>query len=329
MSTAVEELFSIFDTSSILLRKELDVTYLEALIETGDNLFEGAILQNGLHTSTSERLQKVYDTFQNYKSEDIRKGFQLCLLKGMKEGIQANHEMTPDAVGIFLSYLFSRFLEGKKQISILDPAAGTANLLTTIFNTMEKETTVNGYAVEIDDILVRLAYVNANLQRHHMEFFHQDGLAPLYIDPVDAVVCDMPVGYYPNEESAKNFSLRAESGMSFSHHLFIEQGMKYAKEGGYLFFLIPNALFESEQAKKLHIFLQETCYVQGVLQLPVSMFANEKHAKSIFILQKKGASIQPPKQAMLVELPKFTNRHAMENIMAQITRWFQDNKQTK
>lgn len=331
MSTAVETLFSIFDTSSILLRKELDVTYLEALIETGDNLFEGAILQHGLHTSTSERLQTEYNTYQDssYMSEDIRKAFQLCLLKGMKEGIQAHHEMTPDAVGLFISYLFSRFFEGKKQISILDPAAGTANLLTTIFNTRDQDTAVSGYAVEVDEVLLRLAYVNANLQKHAIEFFNQDGLAPLYIDPVDAVVCDLPIGYYPNEDRAKEFSLRAENGMSFSHHLFMEQSMKYTKEGGYLFFLIPNSLFESEQAQKLHTFLQETCYVQGVMKLPVSMFANEKQAKSIFILQKKGDYVNPPKQAMLAELPKFTNRTGMEQIMAQITAWFQDNKQAK
>lgn len=43
VSQTVETLFSIFDSSAVVLRKELDVTYLEALVETGDNLFEGAI----------------------------------------------------------------------------------------------------------------------------------------------------------------------------------------------------------------------------------------------------------------------------------------------
>ena len=48
VSQTVETLFSIFDSSAVVLRKELDVTYLEALVETGDNLFEGAILQEEL-----------------------------------------------------------------------------------------------------------------------------------------------------------------------------------------------------------------------------------------------------------------------------------------
>ena len=73
----------------------------------------------------------------------------------------------------------------------------------------------------------------------------------------------------------------------YAHHLFIEQSVKHTKEGGYLFFLVPNFIFESDQAPKLHAFIKETCFIQGLLQLPVSMFKNEKNAKSIFVLQRK------------------------------------------
>ncbi|MFX3625394.1 MAG: class I SAM-dependent methyltransferase [Ectobacillus sp.] len=328
MGSKVEKLFSIFDSSALILRKELDITYLEALIETGDNLFEGKILQEKLTHSGTERLNREYGKFQEeqYKGEEIRKAFQLSILKGMKEGIQANHEMTPDAVGLFLSYLFNKFFEGKQEIAVLDPAVGTGNLLTTIFNHRAGGTVMNGYGVEVDELLLRLAFVNANLQKHSIEFFYQDALAPLYIDPVDSVVCDLPVGYYPNDKHAQHYVLKAESGMSYAHHLFIEQSIKHTKEGGYVFLLIPNFLFESDQAKQLHTFLKERCYIQGLLQLPVSMFKNEKNAKSIFVLQKKGENATAPKQAMLVELPKFSNMQAMEHIISQITAWFEENK---
>ncbi|MFD3445312.1 class I SAM-dependent methyltransferase [Microbacteriaceae bacterium 4G12] len=328
MSSVVETLFSIFDSSAIILRKERDITYLEALIETGDNLFEGTILQEGLFQSTIDRLNNEYEKFaeENYTSEDIRKAFQLCILKGMKEGIQANHEMTPDAVGLFLSYLFHKFTEGKKELSVLDPAVGTGNLLTTIFNQRPDDKQMNGFAVEVDDVLVKLACVNANLQKHSMEFFNQDGLAPLYIDPVDTVVSDLPIGYYPHEERANAYTLKADHEMSYAHHLLIEQGVKHTKEGGYLFFLIPNFLFESEQAPKLHAFLKEHCYIQGLLQLPVSMFKNEKNAKSIFVIQKKGLDVTAPKQVMLAELPKFSNMQAMEKMIIQLNNWFVENK---
>ncbi|MEW4214255.1 class I SAM-dependent methyltransferase [Bacillus thuringiensis] len=328
MSQTVETLFSIFDSSAVVLRKELDVTYLEALVETGDNLFEGAILQEELSESAIERLNREYSTFneETYKGEEIRKAFQLTILKGMKEGVQANHEMTPDAVGMFMSYLFHKFMQGQNEITVLDPAIGTGNLMTTVFNSAKEGLTMSGFGVEVDEVLIKLALVNANLQKHAIEFFHQDGLAPLYIDPVDAVVSDLPVGYYPNEIGASEYKLKADEGMSYAHHLFIEQSVKHTKEGGYLFFLVPNFIFESDQAPKLHAFIKETCFIQGLLQLPVSMFKNEKNAKSIFVLQKKGANVTMPKQALLVELPKFSNMKAMEDIMDQLNTWFATHK---
>ncbi|AEW57773.1 class I SAM-dependent methyltransferase [Bacillus anthracis] len=324
MSQTVETLFSIFDSSAVVLRKELDVTYLEALVETGDNLFEGAILQEELSESAIERLNREYSTFneETYKGEEIRKAFQLAILKGMKEGVQANHEMTPDAVGMFMSYLFHKFMQGQNEITVLDPAIGTGNLMTTVFNSAKEGLAMSGFGVEVDEVLIKLALVNANLQKHAIEFFHQDGLAPLYIDPVDAVISDLPIGYYPNEIGASEYKLKADEGMSYAHHLFIEQSVKHTKEGGYLFFLVPNFIFESDQAPKLHAFIKETCFIQGLLQLPVSMFKNEKNAKSIFVLQKKGASVTMPKQALLVELPKFSNMKAMEDIMDQLNTWF-------
>ncbi|AYF08622.1 MULTISPECIES: class I SAM-dependent methyltransferase [Bacillus] len=328
MSQTVETLFSIFDSSAVVLRKELDVTYLEALVETGDNLFEGAILQEELSESAIERLNREYSTFneETYKGEEIRKAFQLAILKGMKEGVQANHEMTPDAVGMFMSYLFHKFMQGQNEITVLDPAIGTGNLMTTVFNSAKEGLAMSGFGVEVDEVLIKLALVNANLQKHAIEFFHQDGLAPLYIDPVDAVVSDLPIGYYPNEIGASEYKLKADEGMSYAHHLFIEQSVKHTKEGGYLFFLVPNFIFESDQAPKLHAFIKETCFIQGLLQLPVSMFKNEKNAKSIFVLQKKGPSVTMPKQALLVELPKFSNMKAMENIMDQLNTWFATHK---
>lgn len=328
VSQTVETLFSIFDSSAVVLRKELDVTYLEALVETGDNLFEGAILQEELSESAIERLNREYSTFneETYKGEEIRKAFQLAILKGMKEGVQANHEMTPDAVGMFMSYLFHKFMQGQDEITVLDPAIGTGNLMTTVFNSAKEGLAMSGFGVEVDEVLIKLALVNANLQKHAIEFFHQDGLAPLYIDPVDVVISDLPIGYYPNEIGASEYKLKADEGMSYAHHLFIEQSVKHTKEGGYLFFLVPNFIFESDQAPKLHAFIKETCFIQGLLQLPVSMFKNEKNAKSIFVLQKKGPSVTMPKQALLVELPKFSNMKAMENIMDQLNTWFATHK---
>ena len=327
VSQTVETLFSIFDSSAVVLRKELDVTYLEALVETGDNLFEGAILQEELSESAIERLNREYSTFneETYKGEEIRKAFQLAILKGMKEGVQANHEMTPDAVGMFMSYLFHKFMQGQNEITVLDPAIGTGNLMTTVFNSAKEGLTMSGFGVEVDEVLIKLALVNANLQKHAIEFFHQDGLAPLYIDPVDAVVSDLPVGYYPNEIGASEYKLKADEGMSYAHHLFIEQSVKHTKEGGYLFFLVPNFILKVTRHQNYMHLLKKHALFKGYYSFLFPCLKRGK-CKSIFVLQKKGANVTMPKQALLVELPKFSNMKAMEDIMDQLNAWFATHK---
>ncbi len=129
-----------------------------------------------------------------------------------------------------------RFVGTEKPYTLFDPACGTANLLFAVLNQQEvlKES-IKLYGSEVDPTLIRLAYINANLQEKEVEFFHQDSLKPILLEPVDVVVSDLPVGYYPDDETAQGYELKAEQDHSYSHHLFIEQSIKYTKEGGYLF----------------------------------------------------------------------------------------------
>ncbi|MBU8919561.1 class I SAM-dependent methyltransferase [Bacillus sp. FJAT-29953] len=323
--SSTEKLFTMFNETALVLQEELDCSFLEALAETGENLFQASILQEELSELTLKRLKKQYEEIdlEKYSNEDIRKAFQLVILKGMKENVQPNHQMTPDSVGMLIAYLVERFIK-IPSFRLLDPAVGTGNLLMTILNHVHKEIAAVG--VEIDDLLIKLAYVNANLQEHPVQFFNQDSLEPLFIESVDAVVADLPIGFYPNDIRAADYQLKAKEGHSYSHHLFIEQSVRHTKPGGYLFFLIPNGLFESPQAGQLHEFLKEEVIIQGLMQLPNSMFRDKNSAKSILIVQKKGEEIKPPKQALLVNLPSLSNRQEMDKILVNIEKWFQENK---
>lgn len=324
--TPVEKLFTAFNETADILKEELSCTYLEALAETGENLFQENILQEEISEISKKRLEKTYKDIKldEFSKEQIRKGFQLAILKGMQEHVQPNHQMTPDSVGIFIGYLVNKFVV-KKHYRLLDPAIGTGNLLSTVLN-QQPDQSVDSVGVEIDDLLIRLAYVNANLQKHSVELFNQDSLEPLFVDPADVVICDLPIGFYPNDLRAEEFEMKAAEGHTYSHHLFIEQSTKHVKEGGYLFFIIPNGLFESEQATLLHEFIKKHLIVQGVLQLPESLFKNKQAAKSILILQKNGPDVKAPKQALLAELPKLSDGAAVNRILNKIDVWFQENK---
>jgi site-specific DNA-methyltransferase (adenine-specific) len=317
-----ETFFKNIDESTVIIQNEVKLTYLEALVLAGEKLFQG-----GFNESLSELAEKKVSNsltninFAELSKEQIRKTFQLAILKGMKEATQPHHAMTPDAVALFMSYLVNKLTEKKEHFRIIDPAIGTANLLTAILNGSSKIT--ESFGIETDETLLRLAYVSANLQQHNIELFHQDSLQEIFIAAnIDIVVADLPVGYYPNEDVANGYSLKAKTGMSYTHHLMIEQALNYTKQGGFLLFLIPNSMFETEQAKQLHSFIKEHAHIYCLLQLPKSMFKDEKHGKSIFIIRKKGLEIKGPNQALLAELPSFSNKQGLSEMISSINNWF-------
>ncbi|MCR8850885.1 class I SAM-dependent methyltransferase [Rossellomorea sp. SC111] len=327
MNSPVESLFGIIDETATLLKDELACSYLEAVAETGENLFQGNVLQEEVSELTKKRLNKKYDevNISQLENENIRKAFQFAILKGMKENVQPNHQMTPDSLGLFISYLVNKFTADMNKLTVLDPAIGTGNLLTTVLNQMPgKETESIG--VEIDEVLIKLAYVGADLQKHPLQLFNQDSLEPLFIDPVDLVLCDLPIGYYPNDLRAQDYELKAEEGHSYAHHLFIEQSLKHTKDGGYLFFIVPNGLFESPHSAQLQGYLKEKADIQGFLQLPLSLFKNKNSAKSILILQKKKTGAKPPKEVLLAQLPSLSNQRALQDILSKIDQWLVQNK---
>jgi len=322
-STKTEDLFTYLDGTAQFLEENWSVTYLEGIAEAGENLFREELVQT-LQPEQAKVLTEKLDLIkkQEFTAEEIRKSFQLVVLKGMKEAIQPHHSMTPDAVCLFISYLVNKVYGKKKeQLSLLDLAAGSGNLVSALLN--QSTFPLQAYGFEVDETLLKLAYVSANLQKHELQLFHQDSVEQIALPEVDLVVTDLPIGYYPKDETARTYELKATEGHSFIHHLMIEQAIQKTKAGGFLFFVVPNFLFESGQAKELHDFIKKEANILGLLQLPKSMFKSEQAGKSIFMLQKKGEGAILPKQALLAELPSFTKKEALADMMQQMNKWFE------
>lgn len=329
--TEVEIVFELLDQSTTIISEKLDIPYIEGLVYTGENLFYNEIALEGLEDEQIEVLAKLYKETQiaDMAKESIRKGFQLAALKGLKDSVQPQHVMTPDAVALFISYLVNKATGSQpsvQNLKVLDPGIGSGNLVSAILNNSNKIS--QSFGVEIDDTLLNLAFVSMNLQKHDVQLFKQDALSPLLIDPVDLVVSDLPVGYYPDDIRAKDYQLAKDEGHSFSHHLYIEQSLRHVKDGGLLFLIVPNHLF-SLDADKLHDFLKETSYIHGLLQLPQTMFKSESNAKSILFLQKKGADAVPSKQALLAQLPSFKKPDALAKSVREIDSWFKNSFKQK
>lgn len=321
--TDIEILFEWLDQTTEMIQAHEDEPYLDSLAITMEALFYG---EPPVHMNevVKHRLQSAIQTIdlKENSKEDIRKAIQLVVLKGMQRTTQSQHLMTPETISLFMAYLAGKLAKDSDsgRLRVFDPAGGTGSLLTTVISQLPQD--VEAYASEVDPTLLHIALYNANLQQIPVEFFHQDSLRPLLLDPVDLIVADLPVGFYPDDIVASEYQLKAEEGHSYAHHLFIEQSLHYLKEGGYLLALIPDFLFDSDQSDKLHTYLQENAHIVGVLRLPESSFKSKKNVKSVLILQKMGEGTIAPKQPLLVNMPSFKNTLAIEDILTQINDWF-------
>ncbi|WP_438311487.1 class I SAM-dependent methyltransferase [Sporosarcina sp. FA9] len=300
MKTNIENIFSFIDTYT----ESTEVLYLEAIVEACELWLSGS---------------QIPELSGDITKEEIRRGIQLAVLKGMQQSAQPHHQMTPDSIGMLIGHIVEKLVEGKKTFTIFDPAVGTGNLLYTVMNAIEGE--VIASAVEIDELLVRLSAVTGELLQQPVSFLIQDALRPLLIDPVDITICDLPVGFYPDDDNGLNFKLMPATGHAYAHHLFIEQAMNHTKPGGHALFIIPENLFDSEQSKILHPFLKEQAIIRAVIQLPESLFKNTSHAKSILILRKPFPEMRVTPEVLLAKVPNMKDKRAMALFLQKIDMW--------
>ncbi|KXH87182.1 class I SAM-dependent methyltransferase [Sporosarcina sp. HYO08] len=302
MTTNVQKIFSFIDTYA----ESKEMLYLEAAIEACERW-----LDDPSKLLLTDPISK----------EEIRRGIQLAILKGMKQSAQPHHQMTPDSIGMLIGHIASKLADGQQSVTVLDPAAGTGNLLYTVMNAMDGR--ISATAVEIDDLLVKLSAITSELLEQPVTFFIQDALRPLLVDPVDMTVSDLPVGFYPDDENAMDYELMPKEGHAYAHHLFIEQSMKHTKEGGFGIFIMPANLFDSDQSSVLHPYLKNKTAIRAVIQLPDSLFKNASLAKSILILQKPFSGMKQS-DVLLAKVPDMTNKHAMALFLQKIDMWTEE-----
>ena len=298
--TNTENVFKFIDTYA----ESAESLYLEAIIEACNKWITG---------------DETPELSEDISKEEIRRGIQLAVLKGMKQNAQPHHQMTPDSIGLLIGHIAGRLVDGEEDITLFDPAVGTGNLLYTVMNAIGKDVTAS--AVEIDELLVRLSAVIAELLEHPVTLLVQDALRPLLVDPVDITISDLPVGYYPDDDNGSNYELMPSEGHAYAHHLFIEQSINHTKPGGYGIFIVPANLFESEQTAKLHPFLKEKTIIRAIIQLPKSLFQNKAHEKSILILQKPFLEQKSSPDVLLAQVPDMKDKQAMARFLQEIDQW--------
>ena len=289
-NTIMERLFHHLDEKAKTLNQENGQSFIENL----------GLAMEDIYTNQREMLEQA--TLQ-----DRRKAFQFAYLSLMQEeNIQANHQITPDSIGLILGFLVQRFTQDNDELHVVDIASGAGHLSAAVKEVLT-ETTIMHHLIEVDPVLSRVSVHLANYLEIPFDVYPQDAIMPLPLEESDIVIGDLPIGYYPVDDRSKEMKLGFKEGHSYSHYLLIEQAVNALKGAGYAFLVVPSELFSGEHVKQLEKFITTETEMQAFLNLPSTLFKNEKARKSILILQKKKADVTKPVEVFLANIPDFKN----------------------
>ena len=261
------------------------------------NFYDALIEQNGIYLDGQTNLEDVKKNNQALKRLALRKEewlrtYQFLLMKAAQtEPLQANHQFTPDAIGHLMIFIIEQLCP-TEDLSLLELGSGMGILGASFLTSMNKK--VDYLGIELDDLLIDLAASMVEVMDLQMGFVQGDAVRPQVLKESDIIVSDLPVGYYPDDQTASRYQVAAKDEHTYAHHLLMEQSLKYLKTGGYAIFLAPTDLLTSPQSELLKSWLTEKAQLVAIIALPDDLFAHGAQSKTIFVLQKKtGEAIEP------------------------------------
>ncbi len=296
----VVQLFEQFDKYINILKDDLRVTYLHALYLLSRDILEGYVNED-VSMDVSYELEKILTDIQelDFKKEEMRKALVALTLNGYKKDNIRNSEITPDTIGLLVGYIANHLFRGKSSLSIIDPLVGTASLLTSVCNTLNKDFDIVGIDSNLDNI--QLARVYADLQDYSVDFLLEDAIES-GITGFDLVIGDIPLYIYNDE---------------YFPHVIVNKIFEMMNDDGYALMVIPNDFFEVEGILKAEI--QEKATMLGLIKLPDDMFVDVKLGKSILLMKKKD---ELNKEFLLVDLPSLKDTEGFRNSIKKIDNWF-------
>lgn len=295
----VEKLFDCLDQSAILYYENKKLPYLEGLVRACENILANSVVEEDLNLKN--QLKNLIDGIKDldFQKEEIRKSFQYACLRGLKHANISNHMITPESVGIFISYLVNK-LYLNRNLTILDPLIGSGNLITGLANNLDGE--INLIGVDLDMTYYKLAQALFGMLEYGEQVFYQDILT---------------FNNYSADLLVTDFSGIEQNDI----YKIIKHSYNLLNEDSFFISVIDNAFFDDELLRDFIYEVKDKWHFFGMIVLPVSLFKNNH--KSLFILQKIGRNFIRPEKFLVAEVPDFNNEQEMLKVINLLNDWFE------
>ncbi|MGE4571976.1 MAG: class I SAM-dependent methyltransferase [Candidatus Izemoplasmatales bacterium] len=298
----IETLYDVFDESATLLYQQSKLPYLSGIVRTCENILAHSVENED--EEIKKQLEEKIDSISHieFHKEEIRKAFQYAVLKGLKHQKISNQMITPESIGMLMSYLIHKIYD-VNHLRIYDPLVGTGNLITAIANQIEKDVSLVG--VDYFGQSYEVAQALFEMLGYGDQVFFQDTRTSKNIN-ADVIISD--------------FSAVQQSEI----YEIINHQSQNIKANGFFILMVDNLFFEALNVKAFIEELNKEWYLFGMMILPQEVFKTQE--KTILILQDKGDKFIQPDSFMMVEIPGFKEQNALENVIGQLNQWFAKTK---
>lgn len=286
----VEQYFDVLNEACVYLFENCKYDYMTSLLAITDSIFNGDItfdLDNSLVDGFVHIMKKLD---QGYNQEEVRKALQFLILNALKETKNIN-TITPDTIAFIFNYFVDKIFKDK-EITILDPLVGSANLLAAIGNNHQN---CQLYGIDDDELMIKLASMMSNMVNLDMTFYNQDTFM-VRVSNVDLIVSDVI------------------NDVDFTYK-FINHYKNVLKDDGYMILLINNEFFNTDSELKNEI--NQEMSMLGLIELPNEFFVGTK--KSIVLMKKTSKRV---KEFLLATMPSVKDMGALNDFLSQIEQWF-------
>jgi len=233
------------------------------------------------------RIIRTFEEFKQFEQEveDKSKEFSSITTDYLhKTDIEYRKKLgqyfTPKSVR---SLLFSELPKKTRNIKILDPACGTGEFLNDAKRYF-KNSELHGW--EIDKNLVK---ATKKLSPESI-LKNIDSLTDESYDQFDLVIGNPPYFEFSPSIKIKNKFKEVINGRTNIFSLFIYQGIKWLKEGGYLAFVVPPSMNNGAYFSKLRKFIIENCNIEYLHILNDPKIFHKALQSTMLLILKKGGN---------------------------------------
>ena len=290
------------------------------------NFYDALIEQNILYLQDEPETRIVLENNQKLAALELTakewiKVYQFILMKAAQtEPLQANHQFTPDAIGLLMTYLID-VMGAEKKLDVLEIGSGTGLLAQTVLAYTTKQ--MDYFGLEVDDLLIDLSASIADVIGSEVHFAQGDAVRPQVLKESDVIISDLPVGYYPDQAIASRYEVASANELSYAHHLLMEQSLKYLKADGVAIFLAPSNLLTSPQSDLLKAWIQNHAQLLSVIALPDRLFGSADQAKSLFVFGKSDAA---PRELFVYPIADIQDQETLLAFKENFQKWWLDSE---